>query len=400
MLTYQEEILMLAFDEALQIVLDTTKRLSTERIDLSAAANRILAEDITSDIDMPPFNKSAMDGYSCRRRDLANELTIIENIPAGRVPKKKLGPNQCARIMTGSMVPEGADCVIMIEQTEQQTVEKIRFIGSSTKDNICIKAEDVKAGQVILRKGTRIRPQHIATLAAAGCLSVCVSRLPQVGVISTGNELVTPDKKPALCQIRDTNSHQLCAQAVQTGAKITNYGIIPDEKNQIERILQRAIIDNDVVVLSGGVSMGDYDFVTGIMNHIGVDVLFQKVAIKPGKPTVFGMCKDTYCFGLPGNPVASFVIFELFVKSLLYKIMGHNYRPIHTCVPLASDLAIKKSQRQTWIPVALTEDMKAKPVEYHGTANITALCEADGLIGIDKEVVKLDKETMVKVRLI
>jgi molybdopterin molybdotransferase len=391
---------MLAFEEALQIVLSSSKQLNFECLDLFIAYDRILAEDVTSDIDMPPFDKSAMDGYACRRADLANELSIIENIPAGYMPKKTIGVNQCAKIMTGSVVPKGADCVVMIEQTEQQTANTMRFIGQQTRDNICSKAEDVRTGQIVLRKGTRISPQHIATLAAVGCSNVCVSRLPEVGVISTGDELVTPDEKPELCQIRETNSYQLSAQARQTGAIVNNYGIVGDRKHDVNSMLQMAMAKNDVVVLSGGVSAGDYDYVPGIMKQIGIEVLFQKIAIKPGKPTVFGMSEDTYCFGLPGNPVASFVVFELLVKPFLYKMMGHDYRPASTCVPLASAITRKNSEKQSWIPVAISGDLEAKPVKYHGSANITALCEADGLISIDKGVTELGKGKIVQVRLI
>lgn len=391
---------MLACDEAQQIVLDSFRQLGSECVDLPVAANRILAEDVTSDVDMPPFDKSAMDGYACRRADLANELSIMESIPAGCMPGKTVEANQCAKIMTGSMVPQGADCVVMVEQTEQPTAKTMHFIGQQTRDNICPKAEDVRAGQVVLRKGTRIRPQHIATLAAVGCGSVCVSRLPEVGVISTGDELVTPDKKPGLCQIRETNSHQLSAQARQTGAIVSNYGIVADRKHDIDRMLRRAIAENDVVVLSGGVSAGDYDYVPGIMKQIGIDVLFQEVAIKPGKPTVFGVCEDTYCFGLPGNPVASFVIFELLVKPFLYKMMGHDYRPACACVPLALAITRMKTEKQSWIPVVISDDLEAKPVKYHGSANITALCDANGLISIDKGVAELEKGTIVRVRLI
>ncbi|MHC4324489.1 MAG: molybdopterin molybdotransferase MoeA [Planctomycetota bacterium] len=391
---------MLVFDQALRIVLGSSRQLGSERVDLFAAANRILAEDVTSDVDMPPFNKSAMDGYACRRSDLTNELSIIENIPAGCMPSKTIEANQCAKIMTGGVVPQGADCVVMFEQTEQPTAKTLRFIGEQTSDNICLKAEDVRIGQMVLRKGTWIRPQHIATLAAVGCGSVRVSRQPEVGVISTGDELVTPDENPGPCQIRETNGHQISAQVGQTGAIVSNYGIVADRKVDIDRMLRKAMAENDVVILSGGVSTGDYDYVPEIMKQIGFNVLFQKVALKPGRPTVFGLSKDTYCFGLPGNPVASFVVFELLVKPFLYKMMGHDYLSACACVPLAIDITRKKTERQSWIPVVISDDLEAKPVTYHGTANITALCDADGLISIDKGVAELEKGTIVKVMLI
>ncbi|MHC4118858.1 MAG: molybdopterin molybdotransferase MoeA [Planctomycetota bacterium] len=391
---------MLGFDEALQIVLDSARQLGSEHVDMSGAANRILAEDVMSDVDMPPFDKSAMDGYACRKADLANELLIIEDISAGSVPTKTVGANQCAKIMTGGMVPQGADCVVMVEQAEQPTEETVCFTGQQTADNICLKAEDVRVGQVVLRRGMKIRPQHIATLAAAGCTDVCVSSQPSVGVVSTGDELVPPSEVPGLSHIRDTNSHQLTAHARQVGATVNNYGIVSDCRQETDDVLRKAVGENDAVVLSGGVSAGDYDYVPGIMRQIGTDVLFQKIAIKPGKPTVFGVNKDIYCFGLPGNPVASFVIFELLVKPFLYKMMGHDYRPECACVPLASAITRKKTERQSWIPVSITRDLEAMPVEYHGSANITALCDADGLISIDKGEAELAKGKVVQVRLI
>jgi molybdopterin molybdotransferase len=367
---------------------------------MSGAANRILAEDVTSDVDMPPFDKSAMDGYACRKADLANELLIIEDIPAGTVPTKTVGANQCAKIMTGGMVPQGADCVVMVEQTEQSTAETIRFSGRQTNDNICSKAEDVEVDQVVLHRGVKIRPQHIATLAGVGCTGICVSKQPKVGVVSTGDELVPSGEMPGLSRIRDTNSHQLSTHAGQVGAIVSNYGIVSDCKQETDAVLRKAVGENDVVVLSGGVSAGDYDYVPQIMRQIGVDVVFQKIAIKPGKPTVFGVYEDTYCFGLPGNPVASFVIFELLVKPFLYKMMGHDYRPAFACVPLASALTRKKTERQSWIPVAITHDLLVRPVEYHGSANITALCDADGLVSIDQGEAELEKGKIVQVRLI
>jgi molybdopterin molybdotransferase len=392
--------LMLALEDATQAVLSSVRQLDSEHVDINVAVNRILAEDVISDIDIPPFNKSAMDGYACRRTDLANELSVIETIRAGYAPRKTIGKNQCAKIMTGGVVPQGADCVIMVEQTEMQTVSTIRFTGKQTADNICLQGEDVKVDEVVLQRGTRIRSQHVATLAAVGCTNPCVSLQPRVGVISTGDELVKPDEKPRCAQIRESNGHQLSAQIRQLCGIVKNYGIVPDYRQDIDRILRKAIIDNDVVVFTGGVSAGDYDYVPGIMSQLGVDVIFNKVAVKPGKPTVFGKCNDVYCFGLPGNPVASFVVFELLVKPFLYKIMGHDHKPMISCVRLAESLRRKKTDRQSWIPVVVDDIGTARPIEYHGSAHISALCSADGLIHLDTGVSEIEKGMIVEVRLI
>jgi len=178
---------MIAFDDAFEIMMGPARRLGTERVGIERALNRVLAENVASDIDMPPFNKSAMDGFACRRADLANELTIIETIPAGLVPKKVIVQNQCAKIMTGAVVPEGADCVIMVEYTKSVGENRIRFTGSSTEENICLKGEDIKKGDVVLRAGCRISAQHIAVLASHGWVKPLVSLQPRVGIIATGN---------------------------------------------------------------------------------------------------------------------------------------------------------------------------------------------------------------------
>lgn len=391
---------MILFEEALRTVLDSARRLGTERVDIANAINRILVEDAKSDMDMPPFNKSAMDGYACRRADLANELEVVETIPAGYIPTKSIEPNQCAKIMTGASVPQGADCVVMVEFTENPTDSTVRFIGENTADNICQKGEDIKAGQVVLSKGTRIRPQHIAVLASVGCAQPVVSKMPSVAVLATGDELVQPTSRPGPSQIRNSNSFQLTAQVESMGTVAKNYGIAKDTDKAIDKMFKKAVEENDVVIVSGGVSMGDYDLVPGIFRQNNIDLLFEKIAIKPGKPTVFGVSENIFCFGLPGNPVSTFALFELLVKPFLYKMMGYDYTPDVVKMPLAESFRRKKVDRQTWIPVVITNAGMLKPIDYHGSAHINALCIADGLISIGIGVEEIEKGTIVPVRLI
>jgi len=391
---------MLPFEKALKTVLDSARQLGSERVDIAHAVNRILAEDVTSDTDMPPFNKSAMDGYACRREDLANELTIIETIQAGASPRMAIESNQCAKIMTGAAVPQGADCVIMIEFTENPTANTVRFAGGQTANNICLKGEDVKAGEVVLQKGSRIKPQHIAVLASVGCTQPVVSKRPRVAVLATGDELVQPASKPGPSQIRNSNSFQLMAQIESMGAVARNYGIAKDTDKAIDKIFKEAVDQSDVVIVSGGVSVGDYDLVPGIFKRNNIDLLFEKIAVKPGKPTVFGVSEKVYCFGVPGNPVSTFVQFELLVKPFLCKLMGHNYAPPAIGIPLGESIRRKKTERQSWIPVAITDTGTLKPVEYHGSAHINALCIADGVVSIGVGVGEIEKGTIVPVRLI
>jgi molybdopterin molybdotransferase len=391
---------MLPFEEALRIVLDSAHSLGSEPVDITLAINRILAEDVKSDIDMPPFNKSIRDGYACRRADLANELEIIEIIPAGFTPTKTIGPNQCAKIMTGAAVPQGADCVVMVEFTENPTDNTMRFIGEDTDDHISPKGEDIKTGDVVIPKGIRIGPQHIGILACVGCTKPVVSKKPRVGILATGNELVSPEYKPGPSQIRNSNSFQLTAQIESMGLVTNYYGIAEDNDEAINTMFTKAVGENDVAIVSGGVSMGDFDLVPGIFKQNKIDLLFEKVAIKPGKPTVFGVSEDVYCFGLPGNPVSTFVLFELLVKPFLYKLMDYDYKPVTIKMPLGESVRRKKTERQSWIPVVITDTGTLSPVVYHGSAHINALSAADGLISIGVGFEEIEKGTIVPVRLI
>jgi len=389
---------MLAFEEALKVVLDSAQPLGGERVGLGLAGNRILAEDVTSDTDMPPFDKATVDGYACRREDLANRLTVIETIQAGVPPIKTIGPNQCAKIMTGAAVPQGANCVIMVERTLNVGENAIRFAGEETANNICHKGEDLKAGEVTLYKGSRIRPQHIAALASVGNVQPLVARRPRVAVIATGDELVEPALKPGPSQIRNSNSIQLAAQIEDVGGVVQDYGLVQDIPACIDSVFRTAAEENDVVIISGGVSVGDFDLVREVLKQNNVKLLFEKIAVKPGKPTVFGLSEKAYCFGLPGNPVSTFVVFELLVKPFLYKLMGHDYSPVGIQMPLGESITRENADRQSWIPVTITDRGTLKPVEYHGSAHLIALCNADGLISIGVGVANIKEGTMVRVR--
>jgi molybdopterin molybdotransferase len=302
--------------------------------------------------------------------------------------------------MTGAMVPQGADCVVMIEFTENPTEKTMRFIGENTDDHISPKGEDIKIGDVVISKGTLIGPQHIGILACVGCTEPIVSKRPSVGILATGNELVTPETKPGPSLIRNSNSFQLSAQVENVGAVANYYGIAKDTDESINTMFKKAAEENDVVIVSGGVSMGDYDLVPGIFRQNNIRLLFEKVAIKPGKPTVFGVTENIYCIGLPGNPVSTFVIFDLLIKPFLYKLMGYDFRPIAIKMPLGESVKRKKTERQSWIPVMITDTGTLKPVVYHGSAHINALSNANGLVSIGIGIDEIEKGTLVLVRLI
>jgi len=376
----------------------SARLVGAEQVALESALGRILAADVPSDMDLPPFNKSAMDGYACRRADLANTLEVIETIPAGVVPRKPIGPNQCAKIMTGGQAPDGADCVIMVEHTENPTEDTVRFVGEDMNDNICLKGEDARKGDIVLRRGARLNPAAIAALATVGCCRPLVSKRVRVGIITTGDEIVEPDQTPTQPQIRNSNGSQLLAQAKEMGAAARYFGIARDTDDALDAKVKEAAAASDVILLSGGVSMGDFDLVPGMLRQNGFELLFENVATKPGKPTVFGVSEKAFVFGLPGNPVSTFVIFELFVKPFLFKMMGHDFRPRTIEARLEQTMSRRKTERMSWIPVALTEAGGVLPVEYHGSAHVHALCLADGLIAMPVGVGELKEGSHVHVR--
>ena len=389
---------MISYEAAYAKVMAQVSKLGHEAVDLAQALGRVLAEDLCSDMDMPPFDKSAMDGYACARADLAHELTVVEEIPAGCVPKRILGKKECAKIMTGAPVPQGADCVIMVEYTETSGTNRIRFTGEKTADNICRQAEDMRAGACVLNAGQIIGPPHIAVMAAVGCTHPTVSIQPKVGVIATGTELVAPDTQAEGACIRDSNSPQLCAQISAMSALPRYYGIVPDTEEAINAVIAQAKSENDLIILSGGVSMGDYDLVPGVLRENGFEFLFDSVAMQPGRPTIFGRAGQSFCCGLPGNPVSTYVIFEILLKPFLYGLMGHTYSPLVTRATLDQPIRRRNSTRRSNVPVVFTAPDAVRPVEYHGSAHINAITQAQGLVAVPIGTEALLKGMTVHVR--
>jgi molybdopterin molybdotransferase len=389
---------MISFEEALRTVLDTDYLVATERVGLTDSLNRVLAEDVVSDLDMPPFNKSAVDGYACRRADLGNDLQVLEIIPAGKVPEKVVTENSCSKIMTGAPLPEGADCVIMIEDVEEIAANLIRYKKDRVKENICYTGEDIRIDDLLLHQGTRIMPQHIAVMATAGCANPLVYKKVRVAVISTGDEIIEPNEIPKYSQIRNSNSYQLMAQIIKFGGMPDYIGIAVDTREGIMKKIIRALDGNDIVLLTGGVSMGDYDYVPEVFKELDIEVRFKSISVQPGRPTLFGTRQRQFIFGLPGNPVSSFLQFELLVKPLISKISGHHYTPLVIRLPMGKPYSRKRSDRMSWLPVRIHETGEVFPLEYHGSAHINSLAEADGFISIAIGQTELRKGDLVNVR--
>jgi molybdopterin molybdotransferase len=389
---------MISFEEAFRIVMTSAFETETETISFTSSDGRILAEDICSDVDLPPFNRSAVDGYACNRTDLNNELEVVEVISAGMEPAMKVGRKQCSKIMTGAIVPEGCDIVFMVEESVNLSSGKIKFTGKVSKSNISMKGEDTKKLDVVLQKGKFVKPQDIAVMSSVGHTKVTVKKRPRVGILSTGDELVEPTVYPGTSKIRNSNAYQLLSQVNRAGGSGQYYGIAPDLEDITFEMFQKAISENDVVLLTGGVSMGDFDFVPSVMMRAGVKILFDKVNVQPGKPTTFGVHSKAIVFGLPGNPVSSFIQFETLVRPLINKMMGHNWKPIEHKLPMAVRYERKSAARMGWIPVAITGNMEVLPVVFHGSAHISALPDADGIFAVKAGIKTVEKGEIVIVR--
>lgn len=391
---------MISFSEAYETAMASIRPMGEESVPLREAAGRVLAQAISADMPMPPFNRAMVDGFACRRVDLDRELRINETIAAGYVPSKSIREGECAKIMTGAPVPEGADCVFMVEHSESAVDGlAVRFVNEHTNDNIAPLGKDLQTGDCILESGHRLHAPDVAVLASMGYDKVQVAIQPRVGVIATGDELVEPSETPTIAQIRNSNAYSLCAQVESLGC-IANYeGIAKDNDASLNERIGTALSRNDVVIMSGGVSMGEFDLVPKILKKHGIRILFDRVAVQPGKPTTFGLSDTNFCWGLPGNPVATYIVFELIVKAFLLRMMGHDYNPITIRMPLGEDFTRKGAGRIAWVPVLTTDEGTITRIPYHGSAHINALCHAHGIISFPEDVTVLPAGTLVQLRL-
>lgn len=390
---------MISFEEASKIIFSGIPKAAKETVPLKRSPGRILATAIVADADMPPFSRSAMDGYACRRSDVDRPLKIIEEIPAGNFPLNPIAEGQCARIMTGAPIPEGADVVIRVEDTyvDQEGYVVIREAGANT--NIRYRGEDVEQGDVLIPAGTLIRKQHVGIMATVGVGDPEVFLRPRVGVISTGSELVPLHEQPGPSQIRNSNGPQLGAQLSDLGIEANHCGIVADNEELITERIREAVDANDVVLISGGVSAGDYDFVPDLLSEMGFDILFHKMKVRPGKPLLFARKEDKFVFGVPGNPVSTFVQFEVLIRPFLYAWMGRS-RPVSRYrMPMGRDLKLNPIPLRYFIPVLLDES-GVVPVEYHGSGHLASYIQAEGILDLPANTESLTRGELVDVILL
>jgi molybdopterin molybdotransferase len=301
--------------------------------------------------------------------------------------------------MTGAKVPDGADCVVMVEHTKLDFRGNVIVEIVPQKSNIAKKAEDIKQGAVVLKKGTLLKAHHLAVAAGAGATVLSVARRPVVYVFSTGNELVPPQSKPLPGQIRDSNSSQLIALLNEMHLEPQFGGIIPDHEGETYRVMKQALEKADVLLLSGGISMGDFDYIPGVLQKLGFEIRFKSLAVQPGRPTVFAQGNNQFILALPGNPVSTLNIFRLLGVPFLYHLMGHDFVPPLIRLRLSVDFRRKNAERMLFVPVCIAGDGRIVPLDYHGSAHINALSAAHGLMIIPSGITELKADTEADVRL-
>ncbi|HZE96281.1 MAG TPA: gephyrin-like molybdotransferase Glp [Planctomycetota bacterium] len=367
---------MLTVEQASEIILKDVPTLRVIEVALGAASGHVLAEECASDMDMPPFDKAMMDGYAVRSGD-AGPLRMLEEVPAGKVPTFEVGPGTCSKIMTGAPVPLGADAVQQVEKTRRDADRVTLQEPVRAGQHIARRGTDIAAGQTVLRAGQLLRPAEIGALAAIGKSRVRVYARPHCAVLATGDELVAPGATPGPGQIRNSNTSQIAAQVRALGLECDDLGIVRDE----EAALREAIRDGlkrDVLFLSGGVSAGDWDLVIPSLEAEGVRIAMHQVLIKPGRP----FCFAPRVFGLPGNPVSSFVIFEVFARPYLGRLMGADLARPRIRARLETPV-LKKIERVHYLPARVRmEDggTVVRTLPWQGAADLFALTKANAFV--------------------
>ena len=400
---------MISVEKALQTILARFYPLPLEKSNILAAQGRVIGEDIIAGRNIPPADNSAMDGYAVRHTDTANAaaenpviLKIIEDIPAGKVPRKKLNRGEAARIMTGAIIPCGADAVIRQEDTRKNGQNVSIFVSAEKGRDIRFAGEDVKKGELVIPRSTLLRPAQIGMLASLGHSLVSVYRRPHVAIMATGDELVNIHKDPPAGKIINSNSYALAAQVLACGGVPIMMGITRDKKSALLKKFKKAL-SADLIISSGGVSVGDFDFVKDVMGEMGNSMHFWQVAMRPGKPLAFGAIESVPLFGLPGNPVSVMVSFEQFVRPCLLKMQGHT-KLFHPTIKAISKQEIKKNAGIKHFIRAIVRKEKDKYIAVttgeQGSGILKSMVLANALIVVEENDTFIKKGAEVKVQLL
>lgn len=396
--------------EAQQIVLGATPTLGLEKISLLDALGRVLGEDMVAERDNPPWDNSAMDGFAVRWNDIKQEhaiqkpvmLTVIEDVPAGKMASKSVGAGQAIRIMTGAPLPKGADTVLKVEDTEY-TADSVRvFKPEQQGANIRPQGEDAKKGECIIAKGTELRSGEVGMLAILAKSFIFAYQRPRVAILSTGDELADLDERFSEEKIINSNSYGIAAAVREAGGIPLLLGIARDTPAALKEKISQGLTA-DILVLSGGVSMGDYDFTKAVFHELGADMNFWKLAIRPGQPLAFGKIQGKLAFGLPGNPVSSMVTFEQLVRPAMLKMSGHRSYGRPVVQALFQENFSKRPDRRHFLRGVLTREdgvFMVRTTGAQGSGMLTSMVKANCLIDIPVEVERVNLGDLVSVQLL
>lgn len=397
---------MISVAEAIQIVRQQTRALETEKVALPNALGRVLAQEVAADSDLPPFDRAQMDGYAVRAADTTTapvSLRIAGESAAGKGWHHRLEEGQAVRIMTGAPVPEGADSVQQVELTHElkdgSVVELLEAVEEGR--SIVRRGAEIKAGEIVLRPGVAINAPMTAVLAAFGYAQVEVARRPRVAVLATGSELVSIDEQPGQDQIRDSNNYSISAYAELAGAMVQRCPLTRDETSMLTRQISEAADNVDVVVTSGGVSMGVYDVTKKALHELGAEIFFERAALRPGKPIVFARLPNgALFFGLPGNPVSVSVTFNLFTRTALLAMQGANEPALKQETVVLARAVKGTMDRESYLPAQLTTnddgELIAFPLKWGGSSDFVSFALTTALVIIPAGVKTAEAGSLVK----
>lgn len=397
-------------EDALKTVLAAVSVLGAEKVSLLDALGRVLAEDIVALRDNPPWDNSAMDGFAVRYEDIKQAhaittptmLKVIEDVPAGKFPAKAVGKGEAIRIMTGAPIPKGADTVLKVEDTENTPTSVKVFKEEQKGANIRPQGEDVRKGDCIIPKGKAIRPAEAGMLAILAKSFVFVHQRPRVAILSTGDELADLDERFSDDKIINSNSYGIAADVQEAGGLPILLGIARDSPEELKAKIRQGL-NADILVLSGGVSMGDYDFTKPVFQELGGEMNFWKLAIRPGQPVAFGKIGKTLAFGLPGNPVSSMVTFEQLVRPAMLKMCGNQALARPVVQAIFQEKFSKRPDRRHFLRGVLWMEngmLMVRTTGSQGSGILTSMVKANGLIDIPVEVEKLKPGDVVNVQVL
>lgn len=383
---------MIEISKAIKMIDRETRMLGTEHVDLERSVGRVLREDIIADTDLPPFDRSQMDGYAviaAETKTVPATLNIVGESAAGRGWHKTMKRGEAVRIMTGAPLPKGSDAVQKIELANEIENERVEILEPTERGRFIVrKGSEIKNGAIVFKAGEVITENMIATLASFGYAKVKVAKRPRVGILGTGSEIVEIAKKPGRDQIRNSNSVMLDVLCRKFGAETKIFSITKDEISDLRSQISDAVKATEILVITGGVSVGKYDLTKAVLIELGAEIFFDKVRLKPGKPAVFSRLGKTLVFGLPGNPVSAAVTFHLFVRKAILAVQGSASTDLKEGFAVLATDARAARERDTYLPSRLETNklgqITAQPLKWQGSSDFIGYAHADSLIFVPK----------------